>query len=109
MKWLKINNDIINIIDSEHQLSIDGKWVTSYFTIDSKESENLDIIYHLYDSRVIFDWEDNKTKGFSSMIKSIDLFNSILSFQIRSKEIQIKDKSEEREDKINELLDKNRK
>jgi hypothetical protein len=102
--WLKIEDNIFDCLKNEHQLSIDHKWVTSYFTIDTNNKNYFDIILDLYTNKKIFNWEDKKSKGFESSIKSMDIYNGILSFTIRSKKLDIKDKSHERNERLEQIL-----
>jgi hypothetical protein len=37
--WLKIEDNIFECLKNEHQLTIDSKWSTSYFTIDTKSNK----------------------------------------------------------------------
>ena len=105
--WLKIEDDIFDIIKSEHQLTIDNKWTHSFFTIETKSNPTyFDIIFNYYNNKKIFDWEDNKSKGWTSSIKTMDIFDGILSFTLKSKEWGIKDKSYERDKRIENILNK---
>lgn len=103
--WLKIEDNIFECLKNEHQLTIDNKLSTSYFTIDTKNNKNyFDIILDLYTNKKVFNWEDKKSKGFESSIKSMDIYNEILSFTIRSKQCSIKDKSYERNERLEQIL-----
>ena len=102
--WIKIGDDIIECIKSEHQFTIDNKLTTSHFTIDIKGNNYFNVIFDLYDNKKTFDWEDNRSRGFVSKIKSIDIFNDILTCQIRSNEFGIKDKSYERNKRLEQIL-----
>ena len=89
--WLKIGEDIIDCIKSEHQLSIDNEWVNSYFTIDCRRNSiYFNIIFDLYNNKRTFNWEDNKSRGFISTIKSIDVMDSIITCQFKSKNWGVK-------------------
>jgi len=106
--WLKIEDNIFEIIKSEHQFTIDNKWTTSFFTIDTKSNTTyFDIILNYYSNKKVFDWEDNKSKGYITSIKTMDIYNGILSFTLRSKEWSIKDKAYERDKRIENILSKN--
>lgn len=102
--WIKIGDDIIECVKSEHQFTIDNKLTTSHFTIDIKGNNYFNIIFDLYDNKKTFDWEDNKSRGSGSNIKSIDIFNDILTCQIRSNDFGIKDKSYERNKRLEQIL-----
>lgn len=105
--WLKIGEDIINLIKSEHQFTIDNEWVNSCFTIDIKNNNTyFNIIFDLYNNKRTFDWEDNKSKGSISTIKSIDITDNIITCQVKSKKWGIKDKSDERDKRIDDILNK---
>ena len=103
--WLKIEDNIFEIIKSEHQFTIDNNWTSSFFSIDTKLYPTyFDIIMNYYTNRGIFNWEDNKSKGWTSTIKTLDIFDGILSFTIKSKEFGIKDKAYERNERLEQIL-----
>ena len=53
--WLKIGEDIIDCIKTEHQFTIDNEWVNSYFTIDCKRNKTyFNIFTLLYGKKYIF-------------------------------------------------------
>lgn len=105
--WLKIGEDIIDCIKTEHQFTIDNEWVNSYFTIDCKGNKTyFNIIFDLYNNKKTFDWEDNKSKGSISTIKSIDVMDNIITCQFKSKNWGIKNKSDERDKRIDDILNK---
>ena len=57
--WLKIEDNIFECLKNEHQLTIDNKLSTSYFTIDTKNNKNyFDIILDLYTNKKVFNWEE---------------------------------------------------
>jgi hypothetical protein len=103
--WLKIEDNIFEIIKSEHQFTIDNSWTSSFFSIDTKSNPTyFDIILNYYSNKKVFDWEDNKSKGFSASIKTMDIFDNILSFTVKSKEWGIKDKAYERNERLEQIL-----
>jgi hypothetical protein len=103
--WFKVGEDIIDCIKTDHQFTIDNEWVNSYFTIDLKYNNTyFNIIFDLYNNKKTFDWEDNKSKGSISTIKSIDVTDNIITCQVKSKKWGIKDKSDERDKRIDEIL-----
>jgi hypothetical protein len=103
--WFKVGEDIIDCIKTDHQFTIDNEWVNSHFTIDIKYNNTyFNIIFDLYNNKRTFDWEDNKSKGFISTIKSIDVTDNIITCQVKSKKWRIKDKSDERDKRIDEIL-----
>jgi len=105
--WLKIGDNIIDCIKSEHQFTVDDKWVNSHFTIDIKNNSiYFNIIFDLYNNKRSFGWEDNKSRGHKSIIKSIDVYDNIMTCQIRSNEWGLKDKSDERDKRIDDILNK---
>jgi len=103
--WFKVGEDIIDCIKTDHQFTIDNEWVNSHFTIDIKYNNTyFNIIFDLYNNKKTFDLEDNKSKGFISTIKSIDVTDNIITCQVKSKKWRIKDKSDERDKRIDEIL-----
>lgn len=105
--WLKIEDNIFECLKNEHQLTIDNKLSTSYFTIDTKSNKTyFDLILDFYTNKKVFNWEDNKSKGSLSQIKTIDIFDGILSFTLITKEWCVKDKSYERDKRIENILNK---
>ena len=58
----------------------------------------------MYVDKKIFDWEDDRSKGWSSSIKTMDVYDGILSFSIKSKEWSIKDKAYERNERLEQIL-----
>ena len=104
-KWFKILDDIYICVSTEHQFTIDNKWTTSYFSFDLKSNPAyLNKLHNFYENRVGFDWEDNKSRGSNSTIKFFDIYNDSLTITIRSNHWGIKDKSYERNLRLNELL-----
>ena len=61
-------------------------------------------LHNFYENRISFDWEDNKSRGSNSSIKFFDIYNDSLTITIRSNRWGIKDKSYERNLRLNELL-----
>jgi hypothetical protein len=104
-RWLKIEDNIFDCLKNEHQFTIDNSWTSSYFTIDTKNNQSyFDIIFDYYTNKKIFDWEDDRSKGWSSSIKTMDVYDGILSFSIKSKEWSIKDKAYERNERLEQIL-----
>lgn len=104
-KWFKIENDIFICASTEHQFTIDNKWTTSYFNFDIKSnSAYLNKLLYFYENKLSFDWEDNKARGSNSSIKFFDIYNDSLTITIRTNHWGIKDKSYERNLRLNELL-----
>jgi len=108
-KWIKIEDEIFSCVSTEHQFTIDNKWTTSYFSIDLKSNTNyLPKLLHLYENKIFFDWEDNKSRGNTSSIKFFDIYNDTVTITIRSNVWGIKDKSYERNLRLDELLPENK-
>ena len=103
--WIKIESEIFICISNDHQFTIDNQWTTSYFSFDVKSNVNyLPKILNYYDNKISFDWEDNKSRGFEASIKFFDLYNDVATITVRSKEWSIKDKSYERNLRLDEIL-----
>jgi hypothetical protein len=113
MKWIKINNDIYDIIDGSVQLSV-GSHATIHLILDiSKNKSYQDIFIKLYESQQNYVGKDTKFTisnakfiGSGSMIKSIDTdFNSKMNITIRCDYLQTLDIQERRNGLLNDLID----
>jgi hypothetical protein len=103
--WIKIESEIFTCISKEHQFTIDNQWTTSYFSFDVKSNPNYLLKFlNFYENKLSFNWEDNKSRGIGASIKSIDIYNDIVTLTIRSKDWGVKDKSYERNLRLDEIL-----
>jgi hypothetical protein len=103
--WIKIESEIFICISNDHQITIDNQWTTSYFSFDVKSNINyLPKFLNYYDNKISFNWEDNKSRGIGSSIKFFDIYNDVVTLTVRSKEWGIKDKSYERNLRLDEIL-----
>jgi hypothetical protein len=103
--WIKIESEIFTCISNDHQFTIDNQWTTSYFSFDVKSNLNyLPKLLNYYENKIIFNWEDNKSRGFEASIKFFDIYNDVVTLTVRSKEWGIKDKSYERNLRLDEIL-----
>ena len=103
--WIKIEGEIFISISNEHQFTIDNQWTTSYFLFDVKSNVNyLPKFLNYYENKISFNWEDNKSRGIGSSIKSFDIYNDVVTLTVRSKDWGIKDKSYERNLRLDEIL-----
>lgn len=112
MKWVKINNDIYDVIDGSVQLSV-GSHATIHLTFDiSKNKSYQDTLIKLYESQqnyvgkdIKFTISNAKFIGSGSMIKSIDTdFSSKMNITIRCDYLQTLDIQERRDEMIDEVL-----
>ena len=107
MNWIKIESEIFNCISNDHQFTIDNQWTTSYFSFDVKSNINyLPKLLNYYENKITFNWEDNKSRGTESSIKFFDIYNDVVTITVRSKDWGIKDKSYERNLRLDDLLKK---
>ena len=85
--WIKIEGEIFISISNEHQFTIDNQWTTSYFLFDVKSNVNyLPKFLNYYENKISFNWEDNKSRGIGSSIKSFDIYNDVVTLTVRSPE-----------------------
>lgn len=103
--WIKIESEIFICISNEHQFTIDSQWTTSYFSFDVKSNPNyLPNLINYYENKISFNWEDKKSRGIGASIKSFDIYNDIVTLTVRSRDWSIKDKSYERNLRLDEIL-----
>lgn len=112
MKWIKINNDIYDVIDGSVQLSV-GSHATIHLTFDiSKNKSYQDIFIKMYESQQNYTGSECKFQisnsrfiGSGSLIKSIDTdFTDRMNLTIRCDYIQTLDVQERRDEMIDEVL-----
>lgn len=112
LKWIKINNDIYDIIDGSVQLSI-GSHATIHLTFDiSKNKSYQDIFIKMYEnqqnytgSECKFQISNSRFIGGGSLIKSIDTdFTDRMNLTIRCDYIQTLDVQERRDEMIDNIL-----
>ena len=108
--WIKIESEIFICISNEHQFTIDNQWTTSYFSFDVKSNINyLPKFLNYYENKISFNWEDNKSRGTGASIKFFDIYNDVVTLTVRSKDWSIKDKSYERNLRLDEILPEDKK
>ena len=114
MKWIKINNDIYDVIDGSVQLSV-GSHATIHLTFDiSKNKSYQDIFIKMYESQQNytsdskFTISNSKFIGSGSLIKSIDTdFSERMNLTIRCDYIQTLDVQERRDEIIDDIINNN--
>lgn len=110
MKWIKINDDLYEVIDGSIQLSM-GSHATIYLTFDiSKNKEYGDFFIKIYESQQNhlgskFTISNNKFIGSGCIIKSIDTdFTQRSTLTIRCDYIQTLDIGERRNEIIDDII-----
>ena len=111
------NNRLIRIGDDEFNLDNDlsiqtsiGSHTTVYTSMDiSKYPSYEDYFSNLYENSISFTLSNAKLVSHNSVIKSIDVsFNNKMNLTIRCEFLYIKDESEMRDEKIDEILINNK-
>lgn len=110
MEWIKINNDIYDVIDVSVQLSI-GSHATIHLTFDMDKSYQ-DTFIKMYEiqqnctkSECKFQISNSRFIGVGSLIKSIDTnFTNRMNLTIRCDYIQTLDIQKRRDKMIDEFL-----
>ena len=103
--WVKIDNDIFDVIDVTVQLSI-GSHTTTYISLDINKNPNyLKYFTNLYENHSSFTMSSIKFVAPGSLIKSIDVdFDSNMNLTIKSDIFNPVSIQERREEIIDELL-----
>ena len=105
INWVKIDNDIFDVIDVTVQLSI-GSHTTTYISLDINKKPNyLKYFTNLYENHSSFTMSSIKFVAPGSLIKSIDVdFDSNMNLTIKSDIFNPVNIQERREEIIDELL-----
>ena len=103
--WVKIDNDIFDVVDVTVQLSI-GSHTTTYISLDINKNTNyLKYFTNLYENHSSFTMSSIKFVAPSSLIKSFDVdFNSNMNITIKSDVFNPVNIQERRDEMIDELL-----
>ena len=103
--WVKIDNDLFDVIDVTVQLSI-GSHTTTYISLDINKNPNyLKYFTNLYENHSSFTMSSIKFVAPGSLIKSIDVdFDSNMNLTIKSDIFNPVSIQERREEIIDELL-----
>jgi len=103
--WVKIDNDIFDVVDVTVQLSI-GSHTTTYISLDINKNTNyLKYFTNLYENHSSFTMSSIKFVAPGSLIKSIDVdFDSNMNLTIKSDIFNPVNIQERREEIIDELL-----
>jgi hypothetical protein len=103
--WVKIDNDVFDVIDVTVQLSI-GSHTTTYISLDINKNPNyLKYFTNLYENHSSFTMSSIKFVAPGSLIKSIDVdFDSNMNLTIKSDIFNPVSIQERREEIIDELL-----
>jgi hypothetical protein len=103
--WVKIDNDLFDVIDLTVQLSI-GSHTTTYISLDINKNPNyLKYFTNLYENHSSFTMSSIKFVAPGSLIKSIDVdFDSNMNLTIKSDIFNPVSIQERREEIIDELL-----
>ena len=103
--WVKIDNDIFDVVDVTVQLSI-GSHTTTYISLDINKNPNyLKYFTNLYENHSSFTMSSIKFVAPGSLIKSIDVdFDSNMNLTIKSDIFNPVSIQERREEIIDELL-----
>lgn len=103
--WVKIDNDIFDVVDVTVQLSI-GSHTTTYISLDINKKPNyLKYFTNLYENHSSFTMSSIKFVAPGSLIKSIDVdFDSNMNLTIKSDIFNPVNIQERREEIIDELL-----
>lgn len=105
INWIKIDNDVFDVIDVTVQLSI-GSHTTTYISLDINKNPNyLKYFTNLYENHSSFTMSSIKFVAPGSLIKSIDVdFDSNMNLTIKSDIFNPVNIQERREEIIDELL-----
>lgn len=108
--WVKIDNDIFDVVDVTVQLSI-GSHTTTYISLDINKNTNyLKYFTNLYENHSSFTMSSIKFVAPGSLIKSIDVdFDSNMNITIKSDIFNPVNIQERREEMIDEILNKSSK
>ena len=103
--WVKIDNDVFDVIDVTVQLSI-GSHTTTYISLDINKNPNyLKYFTNLYENHSSFTMSSIKFVAPGSLIKSIDVdFDSNMNITIKSDVFNPVNIQERRDEMIDELL-----
>jgi len=103
--WVKIDNDVFDVVDVTVQLSI-GSHTTTYISLDINKNTNyLKYFTNLYENHSSFTMSSIKFVAPGSLIKSIDVdFDSNMNLTIKSDIFNPVNIQERREEIIDELL-----
>jgi hypothetical protein len=113
MKWVKINDNVINVEDGSVQLSM-GSHASIYLSIDiSKNPSYHNFFIKLYESQNSgntksskFDLISSKFQAIGSLIKSIDTdFNNRMNISIKCDYFNPLNIEDRRNEIINDILD----
>lgn len=114
MSWIKIDNELFETKSESVQFSI-GSHATISVSFDIDKNPNyLDHFikiyegnHSLYPNKMKFDIEHTNFIGRGTMIKSMDTdFGKIMNIDFRCDILEVIDKQERREDRIESILDK---
>ena len=118
-RWVKIENQHFNVTNisvqyniTEHQIN----WRNTYKTVTGPSSCDITVVFNISDSKSIFPLFDNRKKfdmtssdlvANGCYIKTIDMdiTNNTLVADITSDYVKLKDISDIRDEKINQILD----
>ena len=118
-RWIKIENQHFNVINisaqyniTEHQIN----WRNTYKTVAGPSSCDITVVFNISDSKNIFPLFDNREKfdmisseliANGCYIKTIDMdpMNNTLVADITADYVKLKDVSDIRDEKINQILD----
>lgn len=118
-KWIKIENQQFNVTNinvqyniNEHQIN----WRNTYKTVTSPSSCDITVVFNISDSKSIFPLFDNRKKfdmkssdliATGCYIKTIDMdpMNNTMITDITSDYVKLKDISDIRDEKLNQILD----
>ena len=105
INWIKIDNDLFDVIDVVVQLSI-GSHTTTYISLDINKNTNyLKYFTNLYENHSKFTMNSVKFVAPGSLIKSIDVdFDTKMNVTIKSDIFNPVDIQERRDEMIDELL-----
>lgn len=103
--WVKIDNDIFDVVDVTVQLSI-GSHTTTYISLDINKNTNyLKYFTNLYENHSSFTMSSIKFIAPGSLIKSIDVdFDSNMNISIKSDVFNPINIQERRDEMIDEIL-----
>lgn len=105
INWIKIDNDLFDVIDVVVQFSI-GSHTTTYISLDINKNTNyLKYFTNLYENHSSFTMNSSKFVAPGSFIKSIDVdFDTKMNVTIKSDIFNPIDIQERRDEMIDELL-----
>lgn len=118
-KWVKIENQHFDVISISAQYNITEQqitWRNTYRTVSNPSSCDITVVFNFSDSKSIFQMFENRKKfdmisseliANGCYIKTIDMdpLNNTLITDITSDYVKIKDLSDIRDEKINQILD----